>query len=346
MDLSNSALDKIVIHKIGNKTREENVLISKNVMDPEDDLRDLLLNYFIAPFKSKEFYNLYHEEELMSNMVFASVSEIFENEEAFYLQSVNLANHLYDQTIHPKINEGELFVIYFNNCIINEIQTDAIGLFKSELKDVFLKFSRSSGNIGIEGFEGININKVDKGCLIFNIEKDKGYQVAIIDNTGKSTDAAYWKDSFLKVRQMEDNFFHTANAINLCKTFITEKIPADFEVSKADQADFLNKSVSYFKENDDFTFEQFKRDIIVQPELITSFDEFKEQYQTENDLKIPTEFSISENAVKKQARVLKSVIKLDKNFHIYVHGDKQLITKGFDDKTGMNFYQIYFKDEN
>ena len=346
MNFDNTYLDKIVIHKIGNKSRDENILISKQEINPDDDLRDLLLNYFIAPFKSNEYYNFYHEDNLNLNSVFASVSEIFENQDTFYTQSVSIANHLYDQTINPKINEGEFFIIYLSNCIINDTQTDAIGLFKSETKDTFLKFSRISENINIEEFEGVNINKVDRGCIIFNSEKQNGYKLAIIDNTGKSSNTEYWKDSFLKVRQMENDFFHTANTIKLCKTFITEKMPTEFEVSKADQADFLNKSVSYFKDNDDFTFEQFKRDIIVQPELISSFDEFKEQYQSDNDLKIPTEFSISENAVKKQARVLKSVIKLDKNFHIYVHGDKQLITKGFDDKTGMNYYQIYFKDEN
>ena len=39
---------------------------------------------------------------------------------------------------------------------------------------------------------------------------------------------------------------------------------------------------------------------------------------------------------------MKSVIKLDKNFHIYVHGGEGLIRKGYDPETGMAFYQLYF----
>ncbi|MDR0687903.1 MAG: nucleoid-associated protein, partial [Prevotellaceae bacterium] len=59
----------------------------------------------------------------------------------------------------------------------------------------------------------------------------------------------------------------------------------------------------------------------------------------------PERFGISEAAVKRQARVLKSVIKLDKNFHIYVHGRREYITRGYDEKTGLHFYQLFFREE-
>ena len=40
----------------------------------------------------------------------------------------------------------------------------------------------------------------------------------------------------------------------------------------------------------------------------------------------------------------KSIIKLDKNFHIYVHGDRSKIEHGEDDKG--RFYKLYFNAEN
>jgi len=55
-------------------------------------------------------------------------------------------------------------------------------------------------------------------------------------------------------------------------------------------------------------------------------------------------FTISESAVKKQARTLKSIIKLDKNFDIHIHNNRQLIEQGRDEKG--KFYKIYYKDEN
>ena len=57
-------------------------------------------------------------------------------------------------------------------------------------------------------------------------------------------------------------------------------------------------------------------------------------------------FEISVHAVKQQAKVFKSVLKLDKNFHIYIHGNRQLIEKGFDEATGRNYYKLYFDNES
>jgi hypothetical protein len=46
----------------------------------------------------------------------------------------------------------------------------------------------------------------------------------------------------------------------------------------------------------------------------------------------------------KQARSFKSVIKLDKNFHIYIHGDRNLIEQGEDNKG--KYYKVYYQEEN
>ena len=53
----------------------------------------------------------------------------------------------------------------------------------------------------------------------------------------------------------------------------------------------------------------------------------------------------TENAAKKQQTKMKSVLKLDKNFHIYIHGDESRIRRGVDPETGMKFYQFYYDEE-
>ena len=58
---------------------------------------------------------------------------------------------------------------------------------------------------------------------------------------------------------------------------------------------------------------------------------------------IEDEFGISDSAVKKQARSYKSVIKLDRNFHIYVHGNRNLLEQGEDEKG--KFYKVYYEEE-
>jgi hypothetical protein len=89
---------------------------------------------------------------------------------------------------------------------------------------------------------------------------------------------------------------------------------------------------------------EFTNEVIEQPEMIKSFNQYKPIYQKEYEIDIPDEFPISANAVKKQARIFKSVIKLDKNFHIYVHGNRNLIEQGIDENG--KFYKIYYKEEN
>ncbi|MDR0603523.1 MAG: hypothetical protein LBG80_04370 [Bacteroidales bacterium] len=77
---------------------------------------------------------------------------------------------------------------------------------------------------------------------------------------------------------------------------------------------------------------------------IESFNQYKSAWQQEYEIDIPDDFTISDSAVKKQACIFKSVIKLDKNFHIYIHGNRNLIQQGAD-KTG-KYYKIYYQEEN
>ena len=207
-----------------------------------------------------------------------------------------------------------------------------------------LKVFPKGDGFEIESEKGININKLDKGCLIFNTEKGNGYVVAVFDNTNKGAEAQYWIDDFLHVRQRKDEYYNTQNILSLCKNFVTKELPNQFEVSKADQVDLLNKSVKFFKEKDTFDMDEFTNEVIVQPEVINSFNRYKSDYQKELDIEISDNFTISDTAVKKQARVFKSVIKLDKNFHIYVHGDRNLIEQGQDEKG--KFYKVYYQEEN
>jgi len=345
MDFLKSQLCEIVLHKVGNKINEESCSYSSSEMNVTEELKDLLLYYFITPFKSNEYFNLYHESDLNLNEVFVYVSKIFNNPDNLFEQSVNLAKHLYEQSVHPKIKGGEFYTVYFKDCIVDGITTDAVGIFKSENKDTFLKVYSSGDGFEIESEMGVNINKLDKGCLIFNIEKEKGYVVVVVDNTNKGTEAQYWINDFLHVRPRKDEYYNTQNILSLCKNFVTNGLPKEFEVSKADQVEFLNKSVQFFKGNESFEMADFAKEVIVQPDLIESFNRYRTDFQKEREIEISDSFHISESAVKKQARSIKSIIKLDKNFHIYVHGSRELIEQGVDEN-GRKFYKIFYKEES
>jgi len=337
-------IKSIIVHEVGNKLNQDILHFSKSLLSVKENVINILANYFISAFKTDEYLNFHHDSDLNLNEVFVYASKIFENPELLQEQSVNLAKHLYEQSTHPKIKSGEFYTVYFKDCIVDGTTTDAIGLFKSENKDIFLKVYPQGDGFEIESEKGVNINKLDKGCLIFNIEKEKGYVVSVVDNTNKGSEAQYWKDDFLHVKPRKDEYYNTQNVLSLCKNFVTDELSQQLDISKADQVDFLNKSVEYFKKNENFDMEDFAKVVMRKPEVIESFNQYKSDYEFARELAILDSFSISESAVKKQARSIKSVIKLDKNFHIYIHGDRDMIEQGTDEE-GRKFYKIYYSEE-
>lgn len=346
-NFSEVELGRIVVHQVGNKIQDEGFKLSKGLLSLSDSIiRDLLLRYFLSPFKTSEYYTFSHESDLNLNEIYNYVSKIFADPDSFYLQSLSIAKHLYESSNHPKIKGGEFYVVYFKGCIVDDEQVDGIGLFKSESKERFLKVYSRDENFEVDQEEGVNINKLDKGCIIFNTEQDKGFKVCTVDNINKSSEAQYWKEDFLKIKPREDNYYHTQNYVKLCQDFVTEKLKESFEVSKVDEIDLVNRSTKYFKEKEVFDFNDFSNEVIQQPEIIDAFKDYKNQFQEENSITIFDEFDISQNAVKKQSKIYKSILKLDKSFHVYIHGNRQNIQKGYDDERQMHYYQLFFKEES
>jgi hypothetical protein len=345
-----AVLKTLSVHQTGNKLLGEKYKLSEQPLEIKDDiLNKLLIQYFLSPFeKTNEIYRLSHpNDDLNLNEVFHFAQSIFTDPETFHENSRQLAKHLYDVSNHPKIKSGELYIAYFNNLQIEGALHDAIGIFKSETKEPYLTIQNN--NNGFEmGYqqEAINIKKLDKGCIIFNTEKEEGYIVAALDLTNHSADAAYWVDDFLKLKIRNDNYNQTNATLSIYKNFITKELEESFDLTKTDKIDLLNRSMKYFKENDTFNMDEFAYEVINNEEGIQSFKNYKTSYEQEYNTTIADTFSISNAAVKKQARTFKSVLKLDKNFHIYIHGDKELIEKGFDEEMNLNFYKVYFRVEN
>lgn len=337
------SIKHLTLHIVGNKSAEEGVILSKSNLSLKNTVKDLLASYFINSFSSEEYFQLYHDSGIEYNVVYGAASQIFDNPETLFEQSVNLAKHLYDQSTHPKIKGGEFYTVYFKDCIVDGDTVDAVGLFKSENKDTFLKVLREGGNFNLESEQGINIKKLDKGCLIFNKERENGYVVAVVDNTNKGIEAQYWIDDFLHVRQRKDEYANTQNVMAMAKNFVTKALPEQFEVSKADQIDLLNRSLEFFKEKETFDMEEFAYEVIEQPEVIESFHNFKREYESENDIVIDDNFAISNYAFKKQQRSYKRVIRLDRKIQIIIDGNRDNVEQGEDERG--KYYKVYYNSE-
>lgn len=346
IDFALTEMTQLAIHYAGNKATDGLLKLTNTDILPtlgdEEELQ--LVRYFLKPFTNEEFFSFTHPEDLNSNAVYGFAKRIFENEKFLVPLSMEICKHLYESSEHPRIKEGEVYVAYFKECVVNNETVDAIGIFKSENREVFMNVDFKRDNPDVAFKEGIDIRKLDKGCLIFNTNEENGYDVLVVDANGGGT-AYYWKDDFLQLLAKQDDYFNTSNYLKLCKDFVVKEMPKQFEVEKTDQIGLLNRSAEFFKTHDSFDKEEFTTTVFEQPEIINSFNGFKEQFQADNGFSFTEDFEISAPAVKKQSRTFKSVLKLDKNFHIYVHGDRNLIERGFDETTGKKFYKIYFDEE-
>jgi len=343
VSFEDSELINIAIHHVGNKIQEEPLEITDELVDFNPEIKLLLKQYFTKFFKDQPLYHFHHNEDPRFNEGYHYASEFFADPEQLLQVSKKIAQHLYDSTDHPNIKSGECHLVHFDNVYFGDEVCDVLGIFKSENKDTFIKVFPEGGRYNLEKEEGININKLDKGCLIFNVSAEEGYRMMVIDRTNPSHEAQYWTEQFLKARQVEDNYFHTAHYMKMCKDFASEAFP---EASKADQLALVNESKQYFNEQEIFDKRSFHEKVLQEPEVIEAFENYKSDYQQTNEIQVHDEFDIAPTAVKHLKRVFKSVIKLDKNFHIYVHGNRDLIRKGYDEESGMNFYQVFYKEEH
>ena len=338
-------LKELSLHFVGNKTVDHLLTLSEDLISIDDELADLITTSFFERFStSYEAYQFSHASSLDFNEVFNFAKGIFEDNGELLNFSQKIAQELYQQTNHPNIKDGELYVGLFSNCECDGAYVDAIGIFKTEVKNDFLEVHSQNGNFDVFHKQGIDLKKIEKGCVIYNTKPDQGYFVRVFDNQNRGSEAQYWTNDFLGLSPIANEYQQTNEFLGMTKEFISKQIENEFDVSKTDKIDLLNKSVEYFKTKDEFSKEEFEQEVFGDEEVIKSFRGFDDSYQETHELELEDNFEISDQAVKKQARAFKKILKLDKNFHIYIHGDPNKIEKGVE-ADGRKFYKVYFDQE-
>jgi hypothetical protein len=277
--------------------------------------------------------------------VFQSCLTIFANPDALGEESGKLAQLLYSMMEHPKLSGGEFFLGYFEDLLLHDESVQGIALWKVQSREPVLKTDRSGVVLTLQVMEAIPTEKLEIAALIYNLDELEGYRVCVLDTVTKKDERSFWRDSFLRLKPIEDNYFNTRHYMGLSSAFITQKAPAAFGVDRTDQIDLLNRSADYFKDNETFEVADFAAKLFTEPEQQEAFKTYRDEYARAYAIPLEDQFDISSQAVRKEQRVFKSVIKLDKNFHIYVHGRRDLIERGFDEGKGKKFYKVYYESE-
>jgi len=341
IQIEETLISKLIYHRVTVDGERSSLNGTVYNLDNEDEV-EILKKVFLKPFISNtSSYEFKHEIDIELNPLFKFSQSIYEGND-FTVQSKNICQYLLTVSKHPNIKDGDLFILKFDDIRLNNKFYEGLGIYKIENKENFIEtIVNSDGETGLNFRKGIGSRRLDKACLILFTEKP--YTINIIDNTSVETD--YWQNEFIKVNLKKDSCNSTNQFLTLTKSFVTKQFPTDFETTKADQIDLLNRSVEYFKSHESFDKQNFEQEVFQDNGIINSFQTFESRYRNEKNIEMPNDFTISSEVVKKQAKVFKSVLKLDRNFHIYIHGDHELIKQGVD-SDGRKYYKIYFESES
>lgn len=330
-----------IVHQVGNKSADDGLTLSNETIALDEDTGKILEKYILGQVTTDEYYQFWHESELTLNELYAYSKRCFEDNDDFVEVSKLIAKHLYACSTHPKIKDGELCVVLFRNVIVDGVTCEAIGIFKSENKDTFLKMVTKGDRTEIFTETGININKLDKAAIIFNTQAENGYWVTVIDQTNKATEAKYWTDDFLKVKPCNNSYNQTENLIAMTRAFVS-RLPE--EGNKSEKALMVQRSMEAVKaptvKMDEYAMEVFKDE-----EVARQFSDFSRKKSEDEGFGFDDEIKISQQAVKKKLVTTLTTVKLDGNFDIRIHGGEQLIEQGYDEEKGMKYYKLYYREE-
>ncbi len=348
INLYSTQIDSISLHRVGNKNKNEGIFLSQEPFSLNDETTGLLKEYFFKPFREKEesYFKLSNEVDVAFNTLHKIVSDIFADPASLHANSKKVATHLFEQSNHPHIKSGEVYVAYLSNVLLDNTKVDAIGIFKSELKHDFLQFQENGNNLDILVQQGINVNKLDKGCLIFNVAKEEGYKVLSIDSN--RYDAKYWLEHFLEVDALADENFYTKNYLKFCQNFAKDVVlPAE---DKQQEVLFMNRAVNHFAKNDAFEETSFLNEVIENPELIPEFKHYKVEKGPKFSIEDVSNFDIANKAVSDARKKIKNVINLDTNIQIkmdFINPEsvQKFVEKGWDEERQMYYYLVYFNKE-
>lgn len=337
VDKSISSIDRIVAMYVGPNT--ETTQIAAEVLTPEHPAQiTLFQNLFFKPFTS------FSTSFSIPNMVQPGcelTTQLANKEVGFAEFAHSLANHLCDCIAGIEGTEGVLFVVESEELVFNAQAYKGYVLSYFRDEELFITHADMGNGVQIDFNRGLISRKPERSMLL--ILTEEGW---VVFNQGVFEPLdGIWEEAFIPLEVRKDHMNLTSGVMHMAKTFIAEKIPEHFEIDRADQIDLLNRTAGYFKNKQQFNQDEFGAEVLRDEKVVASFNEFDREFRTTHDLPMEPDFQIAPDVVKKQGRVFKSILKLDKNFHIYIHGDRSLIHRG-QEPDGRKFYKVYFQNED
>ena len=333
-------ISHMIVHYVGNKSRDEGVSFSEKELDFADISSDII-SMLVKSFDTKESCHFYFESTLALNPIYTFVKTMFDEVSRFQEQSEFIAKILYEKTSHPMTKSGELNLVYLSDCEIDGKKTDAIAMLKTENKQPAYQYLHTEHGYEIKKSEVISFSKVEKGCLIFNTNEENGYVVFSVDKKSKGIQSKYWKDDFLHVMTDATSYSQTKNLLSSCKAFIADNYS---DGPKVEKANLISKVRTVLEQTETLSVHDFSQEIFGETRLNKQF----ESYLSSKDNPCQMQENIIQvevPLVKKKSSLPKTTLYLDSNFEINILGGHDKIVQGFDEAAGMNYYQFFYNKE-
>jgi hypothetical protein len=346
--LNTATATKAVLAKIGNPQREEPLQTSKEVFEIAEKDQETLTAIFLKPFKNLIGHRFTHHASLEQHELNTCAKAIFADEDALLERGIEIARRLYAKSNHPNIKAGDLCIALLKEAHVEGELVNGLCILKSDSVTPFLTITARNGDLRLSTEQGINPEKIDKGCLILNYWPEKGYYVLTFDRSGGDT--RFWVREFLGVEAVPDSAFLTNTYAKMAVSFLEEQKPAeDDDTPPWEAATAAKDALDYFEQRETFELQDFEREVLKNPEMISQFEEHRARVEEEQGRPLETSFEISKKDVTKAKKRISAVLKLDTGVEIHVKpaaGEEQpVLERGYDGRKGMKFVKVYYNKD-
>lgn len=346
INFNTASIIALSLAKVGNPQRGESLKTSKELCQFNDQDKDMLTLAFTKPFKNLNPSSFHHSSNIELNEMFSFSNTIFDQKERFLTYSRKIARHLFDQTKHPNIKSGDLCIAHIDGIKVDGKPVSAISIVKSESLFPFLEISDKDGDLHLTTHNGIYPEKIDKGCLILNTDRENGNILYTFDKSGADTN--FWVRDFLGARAKKDNDFKTRQYAEMCVSFAEDGLPGDVPTEQRYRV--ANDALNYMSEREKFDENHFQEEVLKDASLVENFQTFKNQF-TDDDGEAPDHnFTISKHQLKKAGSKIKGTLKLDTGVIMrftpeFAERQADILERGYDEKMQMKFLKIYYNEE-
>ena len=223
----------------------------------------------------------------------------------------------------------------------------AICILKSESMTPFLSISTRDGDLQLETEQGINPEKIDKGCLILEHLEKKGYYVLTFDRAG--SESRFWVRDFLSVRPIPDSALLSKRVAEMAVNAVSTK-GASEDSPPWDVNEPAQEALTYLKGQKNFSLQEFEEQALRTDAAKSRFAEERKRLEEEEGITLEENFDISTKDVTKARKFMKSIMKLDTGVEIrlrpkVVDKPDDVLERGYDEERKMSYIKVYFNED-